>query len=234
MAGYRSRLSGLRPPAAAQLFEGHEPLDGVEREIVLPELAQARPLAPQRGGKGVGERPEPPTIRKSVRSAPAGAGVDPQRSPARARPRAPRGRRRARRRGPTARPCCGRRRRPRDPGRGPARDRRGRGRLQIPGRRRVPTAPHASARGRGHRRSRAGRRCPGRPGARQPRVRSASPACRGEETATHPHWNAEKQPPIIWAIAEGRECAREVDAHLTGRPSLLAARAQSRSDVALA
>ena len=39
---------------------------------------------------------------------------------------------------------------------------------------------------------------------------------------------------VVWAIAEGRECAREVDAHLSGRPSLLAARAQSRSDVALA
>ena len=39
---------------------------------------------------------------------------------------------------------------------------------------------------------------------------------------------------VVWAIAEGRECAREVDAHLTGRPSLLAARAQSRSDVTLA
>jgi len=39
---------------------------------------------------------------------------------------------------------------------------------------------------------------------------------------------------VVWAIAEGRECAREVDAHLTGRPSLLAAKAQSRSDVALA
>jgi glutamate synthase (NADPH/NADH) small chain len=39
---------------------------------------------------------------------------------------------------------------------------------------------------------------------------------------------------VVWAIAEGRECAREVDAHLTGRPSLLAARAQSKSDVALA
>jgi len=38
---------------------------------------------------------------------------------------------------------------------------------------------------------------------------------------------------VVWAIAEGRECARAVDAHLTGRPSLLAARAQSRSDVAL-
>jgi glutamate synthase (NADPH/NADH) small chain len=39
---------------------------------------------------------------------------------------------------------------------------------------------------------------------------------------------------VVWAIAEGRECAREVDAYLTGRPSLLAARAQARSDVALA
>jgi len=79
-----------------------------------------------------------------------------QPSSARVTSAAPRGRRRARRRGPTARPRSGRRRRPRDPGRRPARDRRGRGGLQIPGRRRVPTAPHASARGRGHRRSRAG------------------------------------------------------------------------------
>ena len=39
---------------------------------------------------------------------------------------------------------------------------------------------------------------------------------------------------VVWAIAEGRECAREVDARLTGRPSLLAARTQSPSDVALA
>jgi glutamate synthase (NADPH/NADH) small chain len=38
---------------------------------------------------------------------------------------------------------------------------------------------------------------------------------------------------VVWAIADGRECAREVDAFLTGRPSLLAARARSRSDVAL-
>jgi glutamate synthase (NADPH/NADH) small chain len=39
---------------------------------------------------------------------------------------------------------------------------------------------------------------------------------------------------VVWAIAEGRECAREVDAHLSGRPSLLAARARSKSDLALA
>jgi glutamate synthase (NADPH/NADH) small chain len=39
---------------------------------------------------------------------------------------------------------------------------------------------------------------------------------------------------VVWAITEGRECAREVDAHLTGRPSLLAAKTQARSDVALA
>jgi glutamate synthase (NADPH/NADH) small chain len=39
---------------------------------------------------------------------------------------------------------------------------------------------------------------------------------------------------VVWAITEGRECAREVDAYLTGRPSLLAARAKARSDVALA
>ena len=39
---------------------------------------------------------------------------------------------------------------------------------------------------------------------------------------------------VVWAIAEGRECAREVDAHLNGRPSLLAARAQSKSNLALA
>jgi len=39
---------------------------------------------------------------------------------------------------------------------------------------------------------------------------------------------------VVWAIAEGRECAREVDAYLTGRPSLLAARAKAKSDVALA
>jgi glutamate synthase (NADPH) small chain len=39
---------------------------------------------------------------------------------------------------------------------------------------------------------------------------------------------------VVWAIAEGRECAREGDTWLTGRPSLLAARAKAKSDVALA
>jgi glutamate synthase (NADPH/NADH) small chain len=39
---------------------------------------------------------------------------------------------------------------------------------------------------------------------------------------------------VVWAISEGRECAREVDTYLTGRPSLLGAKAGSRSDVALA
>jgi glutamate synthase (NADPH/NADH) small chain len=39
---------------------------------------------------------------------------------------------------------------------------------------------------------------------------------------------------VVWAISEGRECAREVDEYLTGRPSLLGAKALSRSDVALA
>jgi glutamate synthase (NADPH/NADH) small chain len=38
---------------------------------------------------------------------------------------------------------------------------------------------------------------------------------------------------VVWAISEGRECAREVDTYLTGRPSLLGAKASSRSDVAL-
>ncbi len=38
---------------------------------------------------------------------------------------------------------------------------------------------------------------------------------------------------VVWAISEGRECARAVDAYLTGRPSLLAAKSKSRSDVAL-
>ena len=38
---------------------------------------------------------------------------------------------------------------------------------------------------------------------------------------------------VVWAISEGRECAREVDEYLTGRPSLLGAKALSRSDVAL-
>jgi glutamate synthase (NADPH) small chain len=39
---------------------------------------------------------------------------------------------------------------------------------------------------------------------------------------------------VVWAISEGRECARAVDEYLTGRPSLLAAKDKSRSDVALA
>ena len=39
---------------------------------------------------------------------------------------------------------------------------------------------------------------------------------------------------VVWAISEGRECAREVDEYLSGRPSLLDAKAMSRSDVALA
>jgi glutamate synthase (NADPH/NADH) small chain len=39
---------------------------------------------------------------------------------------------------------------------------------------------------------------------------------------------------VVWAITEGRECARQVDEFLTGRPSLLEARERSRSDVALA
>ncbi len=39
---------------------------------------------------------------------------------------------------------------------------------------------------------------------------------------------------VVWAISEGRECARAVDEYLTGRPSLLAAKDHSRSDVALA
>ncbi len=38
---------------------------------------------------------------------------------------------------------------------------------------------------------------------------------------------------VVWAISEGRECARAVDQYLTGRPSLLAAKDLSRSDVAL-
>ena len=38
---------------------------------------------------------------------------------------------------------------------------------------------------------------------------------------------------VVWAISEGRECARSVDQYLTGRPSLLAAKDLSRSDVAL-
>jgi glutamate synthase (NADPH/NADH) small chain len=39
---------------------------------------------------------------------------------------------------------------------------------------------------------------------------------------------------VVWAISEGRECARAVDEYLTGRPSLLAAKDLSRSDVAFA
>jgi glutamate synthase (NADPH/NADH) small chain len=39
---------------------------------------------------------------------------------------------------------------------------------------------------------------------------------------------------VVWAIVEGRECARQVDEFLTGRPSLLAAKARALSDSALA
>jgi glutamate synthase (NADPH/NADH) small chain len=39
---------------------------------------------------------------------------------------------------------------------------------------------------------------------------------------------------VVWAISEGRECARAVDEYLSGEPSLLAAKDRSRSDVALA
>jgi glutamate synthase (NADPH/NADH) small chain len=38
---------------------------------------------------------------------------------------------------------------------------------------------------------------------------------------------------VVWAISEGRECARAVDEYLQGRPSLLEAKTKSRSDVAL-
>jgi glutamate synthase (NADPH/NADH) small chain len=38
---------------------------------------------------------------------------------------------------------------------------------------------------------------------------------------------------VVWAITEGRECARAVDAFLTGRPSQLSAKDRSKSDVAL-
>jgi glutamate synthase (NADPH/NADH) small chain len=38
---------------------------------------------------------------------------------------------------------------------------------------------------------------------------------------------------VVWAISEGRECAREVDEYLTGKPSLLGAKSLSRSDVAM-
>jgi glutamate synthase (NADPH/NADH) small chain len=39
---------------------------------------------------------------------------------------------------------------------------------------------------------------------------------------------------VVWAIVEGRECARQVDEYLVGRPSLLAAKSKALSDVALA
>jgi glutamate synthase (NADPH/NADH) small chain len=38
---------------------------------------------------------------------------------------------------------------------------------------------------------------------------------------------------VVWAISEGRECAREVDEFLTGRPSMLDAKARSRTDLAV-
>ena len=38
---------------------------------------------------------------------------------------------------------------------------------------------------------------------------------------------------VVWAISEGRECAREVDEFLTGRPSRLDAKARSRTDLAV-
>jgi glutamate synthase (NADPH/NADH) small chain len=38
---------------------------------------------------------------------------------------------------------------------------------------------------------------------------------------------------VVWAISEGRECAREADEYLTGEPSHLDAKAKSPSDVAL-
>jgi glutamate synthase (NADPH/NADH) small chain len=38
---------------------------------------------------------------------------------------------------------------------------------------------------------------------------------------------------VVWAITEGRECARAVDTFLTGRPSQLSAKDRSKSDVAL-
>ncbi len=38
---------------------------------------------------------------------------------------------------------------------------------------------------------------------------------------------------VVWAIHEGRECAREVDAFLTGKPSLLACSDKSRSDLVM-
>jgi len=38
---------------------------------------------------------------------------------------------------------------------------------------------------------------------------------------------------VVIAISEGRECAREVDTFLTGKPSLLASKGKSKSDLAL-
>jgi glutamate synthase (NADPH/NADH) small chain len=38
---------------------------------------------------------------------------------------------------------------------------------------------------------------------------------------------------VVWAISEGRECAREVDEYLMGRPSLLDAKARSRTELAV-
>jgi glutamate synthase (NADPH/NADH) small chain len=37
---------------------------------------------------------------------------------------------------------------------------------------------------------------------------------------------------VVWAISEGRECAREVDAYLSGRASLLESKARTRDDLA--
>jgi glutamate synthase (NADPH/NADH) small chain len=37
---------------------------------------------------------------------------------------------------------------------------------------------------------------------------------------------------VVWAISEGRECAREVDAYLTGAASLLESKARSSDDLA--
>jgi glutamate synthase (NADPH/NADH) small chain len=37
---------------------------------------------------------------------------------------------------------------------------------------------------------------------------------------------------VVWAISEGRECARAVDAYLTGRPSTLESKARTRDDLA--
>jgi glutamate synthase (NADPH/NADH) small chain len=37
---------------------------------------------------------------------------------------------------------------------------------------------------------------------------------------------------VVWAISEGRECAREVDAYLSGGRSLLESKARTRDDLA--